>query len=613
MKGIKNFKGLRKLNGKVKIYKIFGFDTETYNKNKYLLCASIVGNDYKKVFFSRQSIIDEIRFNRIFRNSFLFATNLGFDFGAIFPDFNQNFKNFDIIERQGSIIFAKTYIDYENKNFNNKFKTIDNSKEFYPVTFCDSINHLRASVKSLGKIIKLEKLNPPDNLGEFINDDKELKKLVLYNLRDSEITFKFMQFIQDNYNKLGCNLKVTISSTALDLFRRKFLFIRWQQEKRNFILKQYKAYYGGRTEAFKRGLFKSENGYNIKVYDVNSLYPTVLEKFEYPIPDGSMKKKISFNDIENFEGIVNAELKIKDLNIPFVPYRDNKLLFPIGKIKGYYDFFTLRKALSYGYEIIKLNDGLVYEHKFKPFKHYINVLWKLRQELRKRNDSSELIPKILMNSFYGKLGFKFYEKELIVDVDFLENIKNIDTKTIIPFPDNKLFRVITKDNAKIPNYVFPIMPLYVTAYARHYLYKIFNKIDDDKIFYCDTDSIFTTKILDTGNGLGELKLEKIFDELIIVKPKFYGGLLLENKQNIIKVKGMHNKINNYHFLKDMILNDNFTVKSQYFRKLRGVLNGKGYMNELYVQDKTMLLEDDKRVWELNKFTSSPQNSMPINI
>lgn len=933
-------KGLRILKGKIPKYKIFGFDIETCNNNKDFVCCSIVGDNYKKFFTSIDDLKQELLNNRIFSNSFICATNLMFDFFGVFS-LHDTLKYFNIIERSGSLMYAKTYTNYDKNSdvkkgfykFSNlkhmkRNKIIDSiSNNFYPITFMDSGNHLRTSVKNLGKIVGLPKIKIDDNLiGNMPKNKKEWEIMKEYNIRDSEITFLFMNFLQDNYNKLGARLKITISATALDLFRRSYLNGFWKQEERNKINMAYPCYYGGRTEAFKRGIFNKDNFGKISVYDVNcfsadteiltengfkkytdikrndivfsmkndklvkqkinkiiiskykgnminitnentdmlitpnhrvyykdynrnintkkgwtdwkitkadklpktyikfpnakiyngninisenilkllswyitegckinnktveisqqyehnkknceeileilknlnikykekiriqkgkhylyiyfdyaiikyllgynnlnsysmrlpynfidysynckkilfneimkgdgsikkgkatyvsysnklleevqilatmigykasvnyknhsvhiklnrngdsmidktknieytgyvwcvnvalsnivvrrngkifisgnSLYPYCLKKFQFPVPDISYyKDKITTEDVENFLGIGYFELEApKDLNIPVLPMKTDKLRFPVGVIKGNYDFNSIKMALNNGYNILSTGKGLIYENKFAPFRNMMTDLYKKRKQLKLRKDGSDIVAKLLMNGFYGKLGFNYKNKEMLGNA---EDILNASEETsIIPTADEEVFRLISSEDSDIPSYVFPIMPLYVTSYARQVMYNKFKKVGFDRVLYSDTDCIFTTRKLSTSSELGDLKLEDTFEELAIIKPKFYSGITKDEKQ-IIKVKGLHGSLKDYDTFKDLVINDDFTVKTKHFRKLRGSI-GKNdkYVNEVYGMIKSMDINDDKRSWEKKNFTSIPQNSEPILI
>jgi len=608
-------KGISVLRGKVRKIKLFGYDIETYDNNKSFLCGSIVGDGYCKTFYSKDEVKKEIQNNRIFRNSYICATNLMFDFFGTF-DIVEAIKDFSIIERQGDVIMATTYIPYDinlkcfihpvkKKEFMKLHKL--ESNDLYPVRFIDTANHLKTSVKNLGKIIGLEKMEAPECLGNKPSDDKEWNYMVRYNIRDAEISYKFMEFLQENYNMLGGNLKATISSTSMDMFRRRYLKRRWHSLDDDADKLCFKAYYGGRTEAFKRGLFNEYNYDKINVYDVNSLYPYCLRNFSYPdINSYTYKKKATTDDIYSYEGICYAEMRTNDMDIPVLPVKEDKLRFPTGYVKGYYDFNSLRLAVNEGYEILNTGEGVIFYNKFSPFTEMIDNLYKLRIKFKKEKNNAEIVVKLNMNSFYGKFAYRFFDKEYLTDINNLKYVKENDS--IIPTPDKRIYRVIQTDNRK-PSYVFPIIPLYVTSYARMTMYRYFKKIGFDNVLYTDTDSVFTTKNIETSNSLGGMKLEKKFKELIIVKPKVYSGIL-DNGKCILKVKGIHRSIKDYEHFKNLI-KKGFSVDVVNFRKLRSAIGRQDkWVNQVYKINKTLNLEDDKREW-FDKFKLKVQESKPI--
>lgn len=600
-------KGLRRLKGRVKKVKIFAFDIETINNNKDFYCGSIVGKDYKFFTWNKKDFIKEITSNQIFRNSSIFATNLMFDFYCLF-DILDSLQDFKIIERGGNLILASSYIKYDSKD-DNFYKNPENKKDYYKINFYDSWNHIKLSVANMGKILKMPKMEKPKFLGNKAKTKKDKDYIKAYNIQDSYITYKFMEKLQEDYNDLGGNLKATISSTSLDIFRRKYLKDFWKQPKKDDIIASYKAYYGGRTETFKRGCFSKNNYGNIHSYDVNSLYPYCLSKFKYPyINEYSYRKKVLSEDIESFEGFCQIHLKTpKVLDIPLLPVKSDKLLFPLGEIKGYYDFVSIRKALSLGYEITEIGEGLVFENTFNPFKSYINSMYKLRNKFKANNDKREIAVKLAMNSFYGKFGYRYYDKE------FLGTLEDYDDNvSMFPTSHKDIYRFIKDEDSNIPSYVFPIFPLYVTSYARSVMFDYFKKVGYDKVFYTDTDCIFTTRKMNTGNELGELKLENKFNELILIKPKFYSGIT--DDKTIVKVKGLHGAIDSYSKFKDMVKKDDFKATRTHFRKLRSAIGFKDkWVNQTFEQLKEMQLEDNKRIWEKNKFTLKPQDSKPIFI
>jgi hypothetical protein len=628
-RGGKRLPGLYPLKSAPTHKTLFGIDVETYDDNQKFLCASIVGDGYSKTFLSRDALREELLTNQIFRNSLIAATNLMFDYFAAFPDIIKAIKESQIIERHGDLVFVKIYIAFKyDGRFHapSEIASIGSTGNFYPITFIDSIAHLKTSVSNLGSIISFKKLEHPDFFPNKPKNQEQWKELIEYNLRDSEITFKFMSWLQDWYNRLGCALKPTASSSAMDLFRRNFLGSKfWKQQDRDVIKDSYEAYYGGRVEAFKRGLFLSENWAKLNTYDVNSLYPFVLKTGVYPIPYVYRRAEtISSTDIERGLGTGHFELKSPpDIEIPIIPLRTDKLRFPSGLIRGVYDFATIKYALNHGYELISAKNGIVYEHGFRPFRKYVDFLYAERMKLKAEKNPAEIICKLLMNSFYGKFGYNYTNKEMLMGNEAaMDEMFNHDAE-IYPLDDTEqIFRVVKGDNAQIPPYVFPIYALMTTSYARIHMLNQYRMIGAKHLLYTDTDSIFTDRTISTSSELGEMKLEESWQKLCIVKPKMYSGILSDSMKNVIKLKGMlritedgasekkDDEIYDFEDFMQKIAAGEFKFMSHPFRKLRGALHGKA-MNGRYQLMKSMGLNDDKREWEKEDFTLDVQDSNPL--
>jgi hypothetical protein len=611
----KKFKGLNPYNGNIKIKNIFGFDIETIGTKNNFYCVSIVGKDYSFFTYDINEFIKELHNYKLFQNSYICATNLAFDFFGIFSNFENTFKTFNIIDRAGSLIYAETYIS-RNKDDLNFYKNPQDKKHYVKLVFLDTFNYISFPVHELGKILNIPKLESPNCLGRLPINKQEQEELKIYNLRDSEITFKYMEFLQEQINNLGGSLQVTISSTALDIFRRKFLKSFLSQNKRSVINREYKSYYGGRTETFKRGFFNpSKYKKTIKSYDVNSLYPYVMKEFYFPFPSNAIEVKTLNTDlIHKYDGVGYFELIAPDfLDIPYLPVKLDKLLFPLGIIKGYYTFFDIRESLKIGYKIRSFGEGHYYKKKFRPFKDYVTDLYKLRMKFKKEKSKNEIVIKLLLNSLYGKFGFNYSNKETLFHFDNIN--KEIDKEnSIIPTKHKNIYRSITNLNSFIPKYVFPILSAYVTSYARFVMYKHYRNVGIKHLYYTDTDCVFTDKTLNTSSELGQMKLENSFNKLVLIRPKFYIGTT-QDRKDIIKIKGdnlaKHKTFNEIY--QNIIDNDLlFKSNNKRFIKLRTALQDKYKINEVIQINKEMNLNDSKREW-LKDFDMLPQESKPLNL
>ncbi|MBT9131417.1 MAG: hypothetical protein DDT41_01723 [candidate division WS2 bacterium] len=222
-------------------------------------------------------------------------------------------------------------------------------------------------------------------------------------------------------------------------------------------------------------------------------------------------------------GIYHCRIKTPDnLYIPILPLRiGGKLKFPLGKFSGYWTSLELQEALKIGYEILEVYDFILYK-KAKPcFQDYADFIWKKRDEYRvKGNEGMEKMIKRLGNALYGKFAqrngnnyfgrLKDYPKQLPEGVKIFEY--------------NQEWWVVV-DNKETPaKFEFPVISVFITAYARLKLFKAM-ELNKNSLIYCDTDSLKLTKPakgIKIGEGLGEWSF--LGEGLTtFYRPKFYGN------------------------------------------------------------------------------------------
>jgi hypothetical protein len=641
---------MKPLTGKPKIKKMFAFDIETSNVNKDFLCGSIVGKDYIKYFDNKDDLIEEIQTNRIFEGSFMFATNLKFDFFSLFDKFDC-FQGFSIIDKGSMLIMCSSYIKRGSKQFFTRadkyryladFKGKDYDKEsrlFHKFIFCDTLNILKRSVESLGKdMIKLDKMKHPFLLGHTCEQANAFRKIAfsdtilrlpllaedkaymkLYNIRDSEITYNFLEWFSKNLLDIGGELSWTISSIALNLFRRSYLNIRVFRDDRDVIKMLFKGYYGGRTEIYQRGLFHKIGNNPVKTYDINSLYPSVMRDNLFPLSKGTIKSEVTLRDINNLEGLCYAELYCPTHVFPYLPVRLNKngikgkLYFPQGVIKGYYDFFSIRKAISHGYIFKSCKEGVIYTKTWHPFKKYIDTLYDLRLKFQKEKNPCETIVKLLMNGLYGKFAMNPFNKQ---SIKLMKDVSNKEYESCeISEYIGAITKIKTNETSRIPSYLNPILSIYVTAYARDVMYTQMKNIGFDNVLYIDTDGIKTYSNIKSSKELGAFKLEDSYDEILLVKPKMYSYRLLDGKEET-HIKGVPLRrfdtkeiIMSHEKLKAYVI-DQTKIYYRKFTTWRTAMKNGDHVNNIVDCDKTLSIEDDKRIWD-EKISFIPQKSRPM--
>lgn len=613
------YKILKRLSNKiVNSKKIFAFDVETYHtdeisprnlkyKRQEFLMGSVVGNGIEKTFWNKKEMQKFLISDRELRDSLIFATNLDFDFNILYDDYN--LKDFKFIERNGSFIII-SYREYYNNDKYHQWK------------FLDTMNYSRLGVQNLGKMLGLEKLNKPGCLGKKDLTKEERKELINYNLKDSYITYKFAEFMQNFCNDMKCKLKPTIASIGIDYWRRNFLKKDIFQERREIIDKHFQgSMKGGRTENFKRGLFK-----DAYYYDYNSHYPAICKdgvdnNGKYPNPSSVRTlKNVPVDYIDCFDGISLAEIEIPYMYIPLLGYHsDSKLYFPIGRLKGWWTNIELQKAVKLGYKINKIEEMIYYTKHFVPFKDCVKTLYDLRLSYKREgNNPMEQLIKVLMNSgLFGKFAQKLnnktevYEiKSMFVQKDGKVYIKERDK--IIYLYDFQIRGNYVFENIeiplRIPVYIMPILASYTTAMARIKLFDCINKNPKETI-YCDTDSLVVKrKLFESSNALGKLKLEYKIKEGIFCRPKQY--YINNYEKDIVRVKGVRNQANNKDSFLDLLKNGTEYMR---FTKIKESAIRKLPYGSIINVSKQLGLEDDKRLWK-NKFDLyNEQDSKPLKM
>lgn len=595
---IKNFRLCRPLTTPINPKRISAFDIETEGKNNNFVCGSIVFNDkrfnrygkdeLKTVFFDdKTEMINYFKSEAKFKHPshWVFAHNLYFDITSLLKDTDEIFK-IKPLELHGSFIKVLWKINEKDN-----------------IRFYDTLSHAKISLANIGRIIGLEKGEKPVFLGEKPKDKAEAKILKEYNIRDSLICYKFAENLQNNYNNAGCNLRITLPSTAMDLYRRKYMDGIIKQPPRWVIDQQYNAMRGGRTEVIRRGKIE-----DCKLYDVRSMYPTMMTQ-ELPHPNYLNHKKYDKHKwrdklILEYEGVSNVEMRAPYNHIPYLPVRcNNKLVFPYGYIRGSYTHLEIRKALEHGYELLNVKETFYYTRTHTPFRDFVMDMYGKRIENIKNRDLN-LFYKLIMNSLYGKFAQKINRGnqirpfESFTPKEFLYYMNNPNCSIDI---NNDWVYYGHKKQNRYPIFINPIYSIYITAKARNYLYDLLPK----DTYYMDTDSFITKEDCSEycGPMLGELELQEDIKEGILVRPKMYSI----NEKTKIKgcPKATFQDFNDFLAFKHY----GYLKMSKYRESIRKNIG----FNSMIEVKKKLSLEDDKRVWKGKFDPLELQESEPIKL
>lgn len=461
-------------------------------------------------------------------------------------------------------------------------------KDTKTILALDNLNYFRVPLKVLGDQVGLEKLQMPQATSPK-------QEWLIYCKRDVEILYntwvRWLSFLKEN--NLG-HFGLTLPSQAFNAFRHRFM------PEKIFIHKlstaqelERESYHGGRTECFYIGEYQTEPIYNL---DVNSMYPYVMLKNEYPKKLVKVVGNMSLNQLKEWikTHCVTARVDLSTQDPIFPLLQEGKLIFPIGSFKTTLTTRELKEAVKR--DCLKSVEKAVIYEKANLFKGYVEFFWLKRQQYQKEgNHLYQFISKLFLNSLYGKFGQRNdvfevvgYDPKL---QDVVETIFDYDTG------ERRIRRVIMgrveESIKKVEAYnSFPAIAAHITADARLYLWQLIEKAGNSNVLYCDTDSLFVTK-----QGYNRLKSKLSKTKLGFLKLVGKGnGIIIRGLKdyefaNTIKIKGVK---------KDAIQLDNNSWRQLHFESLQGALR-KGISDTQRVYD---IVKRYKREYIKGRVTNS---------
>ena len=434
-------------------------------------------------------------------NPVLYFHNLKFDSEFIFQYLLQN--NYECI---------KDKKDKKDHSFTclisdtGQFYTLEiyfkvKGKNISKVLIYDSMKLLNFSVEEIAKSFHLEvqkqelDYNAHREVGHILTDDE-----IKYLRCDVEIMAQALNITF----KEGLT-KMTIGSNALNIyknFNRNFekYFPKLDYEIDSDIRKSYK---GGFTYLNPKYENKTVEGGN--VYDVNSLYPSVMHNEELPIGQPKyFEGKYEYDPLYPlYVQQLACSFKIKEGKIPTIQIKKSLFFLPNQYIESSDDRIETLMLTSVDLEIFFEHydvENLIFGGgwKFKSmsglFSEYIDFYTQLKIQSKKEgNRPRYLLSKLMLNSLYGKFGLN----------------PNVQGK--YPVLENgeihyKLYPKEVRDSIYLP------VATFITSYARRKTITTSQKIRDyslktygeDYYIYSDTDSIHT-------RGLPAEELKDIID------------------------------------------------------------------------------------------------------
>ena len=574
------------------------FETVVYKGSHYVYAVGIMThNKYKSFFISLPELIRDNNSIKLLEQEVI-SKAIMYLLSCTNPKetttvYIHNLSGFDSM-------FILNWLLYDTNNY--KVSTIIRNSKVYNIkinniSFQDSYLLLPISLQKMSKLfinkdkktLDIIKHITIDQIQENIDDIYNYLYTDVYNLYHSLI--KIQSIVFDNFNICITN-SLTTPSLAMRIFKLHYLQNNTIfKSNSNTSIEEFlrQTYIGGITNIF---IPHNYNGENIYQYDINSSYPYQMTK---PLPSGEPKwiknpnstiDKTTLNDLFGF-----LYVKI------YVPYSDIPPISIKSKSKGIYQPYgvfevnifseeLLNSIRLYNVKVLHIYSFLVFnkEPLLKPFSTDL-----YNKRINSNNQGSNTLFKLILNSLYGKFAMKTDQNKTIITPNndlklYEETIPNINYNKITKYKTIMTLSVSSKEN------IYPNTPQHIksmimrskntniavqlasaiTAYAR---IDLINKIKyinkSHKVYYTDTDSIFTSANLETTNKLGALKLENILTKAYFITPKCY-RLITTDKQKITKFKGLiqpeQDKLSN-NFFKQALTQNNNTKPITFINKI----------------------------------------------
>lgn len=398
---------------------------------------------------------------------------------------------------------------------------------------------------------------------EVTDDDRKMKveeylKCDVMGLM--ELYEKANSVIYGRYNMNICD-SITTSACAFAIWKDKFL-----DEKHTIHLLNHEWEKNVRQSVYGGRVYKNKNIFVSEQYDkivkgetkleeiddyifdadVNSLYPTAMHKFEYPIG-----KEIVTNVYrEGKLGVYKINYKCpKNILTAILPRKEEKkLIWDLHDSTGWYTSVDIENAKAHGYQI-EVITGVYWEKSARVFQSYIEDFYKMKAAAAK-GTAAYVTAKLYMNGLYGKMIQRpIIAKDSIVSTSE-EFWSILNTDSILEMRDvgrRWMVKHVSKKELENPTGSQKPTQLgaFILSYSRKIMTEYYDMLSEDSnslFYYCDTDSInirssSLPKIQHTINselgGMSDDVGGKVI-KAIYIAPKMYAFQYVISKQSYDK-------------------------------------------------------------------------------
>lgn len=446
------------------------------------------------------------------------------------------------------------------------------------------------SIKTTKMPFPYEKLSNINNLRQMAADfeiiDQKYHHLSLdeyfelYAKNDCLILKQGLTEFFSILSQLGCRTPTkynSISAISLNLFIKKYNTIELKLDK--YIKNNIRtSYFGGRCEV----LGNSVAGEKILHYDYPGMYQQCMSE---RVPRGPWSTDLNPKTASR-PGFYKATVE-SNMLLPVLPWKNDKLYFPNGRFTGFFWFEELQLFEKMNGVINRLHMAY-YPHSYDFYlKNFIEDL----MQVRKRGGIYKTLGKLLINSFYGRLGLKD-------DFDLTYLMSSLTTMQCDADIQNCIKQIKINSNPKSNIAVASA----VTSKARIKLYNTLVSIIDagGRPLYYDTDSVFAAFPIDAkieNCSIGEIIFDTNNESTCITQAIFASSktyALKVNNSEIIRSKGFNLKID-YAAFQHAFFNEQPLLLDQVFLKKTNL-----QYCQIYIEKKLTLHKYDKRDWNESK-------------
>ena len=397
--------------------------------------------------------------------------------------------------------------------------TINEVGTWFEITI--SVNHHMIRFFDTKNIINAD---IPDIKRSFRTENKSIEILIMHE-------------VLNKLKEVGID-KITIGASCMDDWKRETFLDK--SEYRNYFpdLTEVKSIECNNADSYVRNCYhagweflnKKYSGKNIRdtyVYDVNSLFPTMMKERMFPTgkphffkgkPEKWMLDKSRYLFLH-----IRCRFELKEKHFPFLNVdgesnktNSNVTIDGIEYDNGVQDLWLTQTDFDMmikNYNITDLTyvSGCWFWSRHGLFDNYIDKWYKVKSE---STGAYREIAKMMLNNLYGKFGTDSHGKLKTIDYD----------------KDNG-YTFDTIDVKKTSGYV-PVAAA-ITSYSREFIISVAEN-NYDNLIYSATDSLHLTQpdnTLEVSSSIGKWKKEQ-YKQAIYLAPKTYAHI----SDDVVEIK-----------------------------------------------------------------------------